>query len=50
MVRDIVLQLSVRYCNNRGVINPENPEKKGGGGGGGGGERRGGGGGGGGVE
>ena len=31
LVRDIVLQLSVRYCNNRGVINPENPEKKGGG-------------------
>ena len=24
-VRDIVLQLSVKYCNNGGVINPENP-------------------------
>ena len=30
LVRDIVLQLSVRYCINSGVINPENPEKKGG--------------------
>ena len=25
----IVLQLSVRYCNNGGAINPENPGKKG---------------------
>ena len=25
----IVLQLSVRYCNNGGAINPENLEKKG---------------------
>ena len=27
LVRDIVLQLSVWYCNNGRVINPENPER-----------------------
>ena len=31
LVRDIVLQLSVRYCNNGGVINPEKPPNKRGG-------------------
>ena len=36
LVRDIVVQLSVRYCNSSGVINPENPEKRKGEGGGGG--------------
>ena len=25
----VVLQLSVRYCNNGGAINPENPGKEG---------------------